>query len=229
VTGETKSSTEPWIESKGVQYAYAYDKGRQLGNRLGVGGIPHAYLINPLGRIVWEGHPGALDDGIIRKHLAGTLSRPMFEWPDSAKAVRRAFAGGKVAKAIEEARDLPEGGKELAAELEAYVHSASAGALKLYEEGEYMAAESSGALLVDRFADLPEAGELQAMLDRLEDDDPAQAVLAAQKRVAKLISGKIKKGAIKKLNEEFTEIANEFPGTAAERDAKRAKAVLAKH
>jgi hypothetical protein len=74
VTGETKSSTEPWIESKGVQYAYAYDKGRQLGNRLGVGGIPHAYLINPLGCIVWEGHPGALDDGIIRKHLAGTLS-----------------------------------------------------------------------------------------------------------------------------------------------------------
>jgi hypothetical protein len=40
VTGEGKKDTEPWIESKGAKYAYAYDKGGAFARWFGVGGIP---------------------------------------------------------------------------------------------------------------------------------------------------------------------------------------------
>lgn len=49
MTHESKSDTEPWIESKGAKYAYAYDKGGKFQSQLGVGGIPHAFLVDPTG------------------------------------------------------------------------------------------------------------------------------------------------------------------------------------
>ncbi|MHC5050402.1 MAG: peroxiredoxin family protein, partial [Planctomycetota bacterium] len=38
----------------------------------GSGGIPHAYLISPAGKVVWDGHPAALQNGQIEKLLRKT-------------------------------------------------------------------------------------------------------------------------------------------------------------
>jgi hypothetical protein len=36
---------------------------------MGVNGIPHAFLVNKSGEIVWEGHPNRLRDEDIEKIL----------------------------------------------------------------------------------------------------------------------------------------------------------------
>ncbi len=46
------------FKTKDVKFSLAIDTGRRLANRLGVYGIPHAVLLEPLqGVIVWEGMP----------------------------------------------------------------------------------------------------------------------------------------------------------------------------
>ena len=228
MTGESKRDTEPWVDKKGVKYAYAYDKGGKLKSRLGVGGIPHAFLIDALGRIIWEGHPQTIESSTVRRALMGTLKRPVFEWPEGAKSVRKAFLSGKVAKAIEAAGAMSEGGQDLAAELEEFVSATTKGVSRLFEEGDYLAVEDAGQIWVERFKGLPQAEEITGVLQKMSEDEEAQSVLDAQKSIAKLMGGKIKKGAIKKMVKQFDEIIAELPGTAAERDAKRAKAALSK-
>ena len=65
VTSEGESQTEPWVESKGARYAYAYDRGGKLSRALGVTGIPNAVLVDPSGTILWQGNPGSLTNELV--------------------------------------------------------------------------------------------------------------------------------------------------------------------
>ena len=47
------------------------EKGGKSSKKLGVNGIPHAFLVDPRGKITWAGHPGGLREGEIEKALAG--------------------------------------------------------------------------------------------------------------------------------------------------------------
>jgi hypothetical protein len=44
----------------------AIDK-KDVGEKLGITGIPHAFLVDKDGKIVWEGHPAQLNDAEIAK------------------------------------------------------------------------------------------------------------------------------------------------------------------
>ena len=87
VTSEGAGSTEPWIDEKGARYAYAYDKGGQLSRWFGVSGIPHAALVDPMGEVVWTGHPGKLDSKLVEQSLAGALAKPVWAWPKVFRAL----------------------------------------------------------------------------------------------------------------------------------------------
>jgi hypothetical protein len=52
-----------------MDYAVATDTGGRLNEKMGVNGIPHAFLVNKSGEIVWEGHPNRLRDEDIEKIL----------------------------------------------------------------------------------------------------------------------------------------------------------------
>ncbi|MEX1111422.1 MAG: hypothetical protein WEB31_06440 [Chthoniobacterales bacterium] len=52
-----------------MDYAVATDTGGRLNEKMGVSGIPHAFLVNKSGEIVWEGHPMRLPDEDIEKIL----------------------------------------------------------------------------------------------------------------------------------------------------------------
>ena len=91
VTGEGKGDTEKWVESKGAEYPYGYDKGGKIRSYFGVTGIPHAVLIDPTGTIVWRGNPGGLSNATIEASLGGALAEPLWKWPDAAKKVRQAL------------------------------------------------------------------------------------------------------------------------------------------
>ncbi len=205
-----------------MSYGYAYDKGAKLFGKLGFSGLPSAVLLDPYGSIVWKGHPGELDESIVKRSLSGSLSKPLFDWPDDAKVARKAFAAGQVAKAIAEAKKLGAPGAELATSLEEHAASSAKALAALYEEGDYLAVETRGALFAKRLADLPQATEIESVLAKLRANEQAQPILGAQKRVQKLTSGKIKKGEIPKLRQELEKIAAQFPDSAAARDAKLA-------
>src|SRR4030095_9103997 len=106
VTDEGASDTEKWVESKGVHYAYAYDKGGKLARYFGVRGIPHAVLIDAAGPGVWKGHPGSLDDTTLESALKGALPKPVWEWSGAAKGVKAALSKRAFKSAIDQAAKL---------------------------------------------------------------------------------------------------------------------------
>ena len=59
VTDEPEDLTAQWVEKHGVEFAYAYDR-NGLGSELNVSGIPQAFLVDGVGKIVWLGHPFSL-------------------------------------------------------------------------------------------------------------------------------------------------------------------------
>lgn len=52
-----------------MDYPTATDTGGRLGEKLGVTGIPTAFLVDKSGTIVWQGHPMSLTDADIEKVL----------------------------------------------------------------------------------------------------------------------------------------------------------------
>ena len=77
VTSETEKQTVSWIEKNGAEYAYGYDKGGKLKSALGVRGIPNAVLVNPSGKIVWQGHPTSLTASTVESALDGAITTPV--------------------------------------------------------------------------------------------------------------------------------------------------------
>jgi hypothetical protein len=64
----------------------------------GVEGIPHSFLIDAQGNLAWEGHPGGLSKGVVKKALKGAR-RPKVDY----LSVR---IDGEVDKRVQKARDL---------------------------------------------------------------------------------------------------------------------------
>ncbi len=155
VTGETKGQTEPWVEKHSMAYPFAYDKGLGVMSKLGLSGFPSAVLIDPSGTVVWSGHPSSLTDSTVEGVLAGALPQPAFEWPDSAKAVRKAFLKDDLAKALAAAIKLGEDGESVRAAVEGVIESRAAQIEKLYEEGDFLGVKESGAKTAKALGKLP--------------------------------------------------------------------------
>lgn len=224
MTSEGKGLTEKWIEKHGAHYPYAYDKGGALQRWFGVRGIPHAILVDPLGRVVWRGHPAGLTEADIRPHLAAAAKTPLYAWPEEARKAAKYLGKRDFAKALEEARGLED--PQWAALVQAQIDLRLAAVKALHGEGDWLGVETQGELFADELEGTPAGAELESMLKALEDDDAAQAVLKAQEKVVKLTSGKIKPKQVPKLIEELRELAAEHPGTIVARDVDRAIARL---
>ena len=69
VTDEPNAVIRKFRKEVPMDYAVATDTGGRLNEKMGVSGIPHAFLVNKSGEIVWEGHPGKLTDQDIEKIL----------------------------------------------------------------------------------------------------------------------------------------------------------------
>jgi len=69
VTDEPNMVIKKFQKNVPMDYAVATDTGGRLNEKMGVSGIPHAFLVNKSGEIVWEGHPNRLRDEDIEKIL----------------------------------------------------------------------------------------------------------------------------------------------------------------
>ncbi len=69
VTDEDDATVRNFRKSVPMDYHVAIDNGGKLSEQMGISGIPHAFLVNKAGEIVWEGHPMQLTDADIEKIL----------------------------------------------------------------------------------------------------------------------------------------------------------------
>ena len=218
MTNEGKSLTEKFMDANGAKYAFAYDKGGKLQRSLGVGGIPHAFLLDPTGVIVWEGHPGSLTKSTVSKALEGAISKPVWEWPSEAKGVGKAFSSRKFGEALEAALKLGESGQEYATAIKTLAGKLAAKVTKAREEGDWLTVDEKGNEYVGQLRGLEVAADVEAALEALKSDKQAQEILKAQKQVQKILGGKIKGKDLPKVKDKLRKIAADFPGTAVERD-----------
>jgi len=222
VTGESKGETEPWIKNHEVGYAYAYDKGGKLSRFFGVEGIPHAVLIDASGKVAWRGHPGELDDALLQKHLAGTLPKPMWEWPASAKPVRAALLKLQFAAALAAAEKVPaaDGGAELASGIKALIAGRVAAMKSACEAGNFLEAQDLATSLSKSLQDLPEQADAAKVAADIAANPSAPKVLAAQKAVKKIRDADpTKRKDIDQAIEKLREIMSANPGTYVAKDA----------
>jgi len=69
VTDEPDAVIRKFQKDVPMDYAVATDTGGRLSNEMGIQGIPHAFLVNKSGEIVWDGHPMQLTGEDIEKIL----------------------------------------------------------------------------------------------------------------------------------------------------------------
>lgn len=222
MTGEGKKDTEPWIEQKHVKYAYAYDKGGKLASKLGVTGIPHAFLVNTQGKIIWEGGPSELTDKLIESALAGALPTPLFDLPASAGAVKAALLKHAYASALAEAGKLSEadGGPQLKSVVQGIVSGrvqTLSGALK---EGDFLTAQDLASALKKELEGLPEAPEADKALAEIKANKEADKIMAAQKKARAIGDQKLgKRAEFEKALADLKKIAKDFPSTFVAKEA----------
>ena len=77
VSNEDLATVKPFVERMGEQmnYVVAVDNRNQTSQgymkAFGVNTIPHAFVTDKEGRVVWHGHPMAGLDGVIEQILSG--------------------------------------------------------------------------------------------------------------------------------------------------------------
>ncbi|MBM3879241.1 MAG: TlpA family protein disulfide reductase [Verrucomicrobia bacterium] len=93
ISDEAPAVVKPFVAklAESMNYSVAIDQDRQTARRyleaFGVGGIPHAFVVDTQGRIVWQGHPMAELEETLTEVVAGRY--------DLARARKRA-AGQKL-------------------------------------------------------------------------------------------------------------------------------------
>lgn len=223
MTDEGKKDTEPWIAEKKVKYAYAYDKGGKLKSKLGVSGIPHAFLINAAGKIVWEGHPGELSDEVIKGAISGALTTPLFDLPASAAALKTALMKHSYAAALAEAGKMPPPSDD-GPDFPKIVQGIIAGRVQTLsadlKEGNLLDAQDLASALKKELEGLPEAAEADKALGEIKANKEADKIIGAQKKVRQILDGKLgKKAEFEKALADLKKISKDLAGTYAAKEA----------
>ncbi len=222
VTSEGTRDTEEWIAKKQAKYAYAYSKNGSLGRFLGVGGIPHAALIDSEGLVVWTGSPFQIDEKQVEALLSGALTKPLWEWPAAARAAKSAYVRGQVGTALAEARKLApnDGGAEVVAAIEAQVAARVQNLELEWRRGNYLAVEDAAKQAKTRYAGLPQLAQIEALAKQVEAAPNAAQILAAQRKIQKLREEKpSKRKDREKAQDELRKLLLEFPGTYVAQEA----------
>ncbi|MBV9492144.1 MAG: TlpA family protein disulfide reductase [Verrucomicrobia bacterium] len=69
ITEEDAQTVTRFQQQIPIQYPVAIDTPRDLYTRFGVDGIPHAFLVDRSGKVVWAGHPLELTDDDLQGAL----------------------------------------------------------------------------------------------------------------------------------------------------------------
>ena len=223
MTDESKSQTEEWIEKFKARYAYAYYSGRTLPQFAGVRGIPSAILLDPSGTVVWQGHPGTLTGDTIEQHLEGALPWALYDFPPEASKVAKALKDDDLGDALEEALELAAEGEfdradEVVAAVEGQIKSRVGQVTEAYERGDFLKVEREGERLARSLKGLPQAEEIEALVEKVDDDDFAQDVIKVQEKLERIredLDDLSKKRQADSLIDDLEKLRDEIPGSYA--------------
>jgi len=68
ISDESKEVVEKFQKTLPMDYHVAVG-GKEIEKKIGINGIPHAFIVGKDGKVVWEGHPMKLTDSDIEKVL----------------------------------------------------------------------------------------------------------------------------------------------------------------
>lgn len=205
-----------------MKYAYAYDKGGKLARHFGVEGIPHAVLVDASGTVVWEGHPGELEEAKLQSALQGALPKPLWDWSPAAKGAKDALLKHSYKAALDQAAKLKEsdGAADVLAAVQGVIKSRVDGLRQDFERGDFLGAQTTAQALQKDLAGLPELEEASKVLSAIAANKDAPRVIKGQQKVAKIrAADNSKKKELTAAIESLRKLRQEYPGTFVEKDA----------
>ena len=121
VTEESAGVIRKFQRATPMDYAVATDSGGKLNREMGVDGIPHAFLADASGKVVWAGHPTNLGEEQIEEVLGRDLPTPSetateTDGSDEAPAVTDSLRSGTGEATLPSARGTSPGADVLPAE-----------------------------------------------------------------------------------------------------------------
>jgi hypothetical protein len=223
VTSESEAETVPWVKEHGAKYAYAYDPGQKFMRALGLAGMPTAWLVDSTGTVVWQGHPGNLQESTVEAVLSGALTTPMWDWPKEAAPIKKPLAKRQIAAALKEAEKLAQTNEAIAAiqkAIQGVVDGRVAGMNKMKEDGNALDAFNAAVSIAKDCAGLPAAEDAAAVQKAIAADATLKAVMDAQTAVRKLREkDPDDEKSIKAAQKKLKKIAEDHANTAAAREA----------
>lgn len=97
-TDEPSAKVKPFITSKGMKYPIAIIS--RNASPYKSSGIPHAWLIDPSGKVVWEGHPANLNESEIEAAVVKAVVPPALSLPKELASVSKQVQEGKYGAAL---------------------------------------------------------------------------------------------------------------------------------
>jgi len=206
----------------------------------GSGGIPHAYLIAPDGKVVWDGHPGSLPSGQVEKLLRKTKDFYVRKVAPEVKPAAAAFSKGNLAEAERLASEIKEkagAGRESVVDAEYIVARVAAMRTAWNRKvengaktGLYLDVLDTLGKIQKHFAGTEEAQAAATRLAELKADPDVKVELKASKSLEKLAEAKTKAGKSGKkldtLRKKVERFIKKYEGTkAAERAEMLRKAI----
>ena len=181
-------ATQPFAERFKLSYPWAVDEDGELFEWTGASTIPYALLVDPTGRIVWRGHPfSELDAEDIEPHLERSITKPVWEWPESAEPVKKELRKRYYDKAYEAARELRgKDRKEVLASLDELVRIRMDTLEEMRDTRDFLGVEELVAVLKEDFQDLDVMAEVEAIELELLEDTKRSEVIGIQRKLVRI-------------------------------------------
>ena len=232
VSDEGLDKVAPYAAAYGLTFPVGAGSGtgRALGKLVGARGIPHSYLIDPSGELVWHGHPSSLTDKVVSSALRGADKlgeKGVLAWRGEvegapAEALECA-AEGDLAKAYRAlGGDESPGAKDLRTRLDGHVALLTQQVESAFERRDVRQALEVLDVLADELGAHPSGPALAARLKEARKDKAIQAELDAHTALDRALELGRKRG-MKKARKSLERLVDNYPGTKA---AERASMLL---
>ena len=184
VTREPATQIKPFIKSKGINYLIAIGNGAGYETR----GIPHAWLIDTKGSIVWEGHPASLKDPQIEALVKDYRPWPTLKLGGDLRKASAYVNGGRLGDGIKELTKflkkpkddtLVDDAEKALKRLEEFGANNLAEAEEAVKKGDYDVVVTNLNLLQKAYKGHDHATTAKARLKELEKDKTTKLEMAA--------------------------------------------------
>lgn len=194
--------------------------------KVGARGYPSAILVNPMGEIVFAGHPAEIDDAKIEAAIVGALEVPVFDWAPELSKAASALRAERLGEAITEVQAAKGDFENVLNSLLAMVAPQMTKMEVAMDNGDYLRVKKLGLDLEKAVEDREEAPSVAAMLKDITKDRDKRVVLNAQEKIEKIFSKPVKKKNVKRLLKDLEKLRDKHPDTIVDRDVDRAIARL---